>query len=240
MDALSTIFFLGVVLVADLVGTIAGFGTATTLTPAASFFIDVKSAIAIVAIIHIVSNTFKVALFRAIKWEIFIPFGAASVIFSFLGATLWVNLPTDALERILGLFLIVYSSYSLTHRFITLPPKTRIALAGGVASGLSAGILGTGGALRSLFLNAFTLPKETYIATAAALAVATDATRLPIYLNHGIALNPHLLTIVALAIPVSLLGTILGKRLVAVIPQKSFRKIVLAALLLVGAKLVFW
>lgn len=240
MDAFSTVFFLGVVLIADLIGTIAGFGTATTLTPAASFFIDVKSAIAVVAIIHISSNMFKVFLFRAVAWEVFIPFGAASVIFSFLGANLWVNLPTEALERILGLFLVGYASYSLTHRFITLPPKTRVAIAGGVASGISAGILGTGGALRSLFLNAFMLRKESYVATAAALAVATDATRLPIYLNHGIALTPHLLGIVALAIPVSFLGTVLGKRLVTIIPQKTFRKVVLAALLVVGVKLVFW
>lgn len=240
MDTFSTVFFLGVVLIADLVGTIAGFGTATTLTPAAAFFIDVKSAIAVVAIIHICSNIFKVVLFRAVAWEVFVPFGAASVIFSFLGANLWVNLPTEALERILGLFLVGYSSYSLTHRFITLPPKTRVAIAGGVASGISAGILGTGGALRSLFLNAFLLRKESYVATAAALAVATDATRLPVYLNHGIALTPHLLTIVALAIPVSFLGTWLGKRLVTIIPQKTFRQVVLVALLIVGVKLIFW
>jgi uncharacterized membrane protein YfcA len=169
-----------------------------------------------------------------------VPFGAASVICSFAGATLWAHLDPTALELLLGLFLIGYASYSLTHRFIRFPPKLRVAIAGGAASGISAGILGTGGALRALFLNAFTLPKDRYIATAAMLAVVTDVTRIPIYLNNGLHLTNTIPKLILLATPVSLLGTWLGRRLVAVIPQAAFRRIVLVALLAVGVKLVFW
>ena len=240
MDIATTALFLGVVLIADLVGTIAGFGTATTLTPAAGWFFDLKSAILVVAILHIVSNAFKVALFRRVHWEVFIPFGAASVVASFAGAQVWANADASALEMFLGLFLIGYSAYSLTHKFITMPPKLRVALGGGIASGLSAGILGTGGALRAMFLNAFTLHKESYVATAALLAIVTDITRIPIYLQNGVAVGGRLLSIVALAAPVSFLGTWLGRRLVAVIPVAAFRQVVLMALLLVGIKLVFW
>lgn len=236
----TTTLFLAVVLVADLIGTIAGFGTATTLTPAAGWFFDLKSAILVVAILHVVSNTFKVALFRRVHWEVFIPFGATSIVASFLGAQIWANADASALELFLGLFLIAYSSYSLTHKFVTMPPKLRVALGGGIASGLSAGILGTGGALRALFLNAFALPKESYVATAALLAIVTDITRIPIYLGNGVAVGGRLLQVAALAMPVSLLGTWLGRRLVAVIPVTTFRKVVLAALLAVGVKLVFW
>lgn len=180
MGEMTTALFLLVVLVADVVGTVAGFGTATTLTPAAVWFFDVKSAILVVAILHVVGNIFKVLLFRRINWEVFVPFGAASVVASFLGATLWVNVDAGALGLLLGLFLIGFSGYSLTHRFVRLPRKLRVALAGGLCSGLSAGVLGTGGALRSLFLNAFALPKQTYVATAALLAMVTDLTRIPI------------------------------------------------------------
>lgn len=239
MGGAATALFLVVVLVADVIGTIAGFGTATTLTPAAAFFLEVKAAILVVAILHVVGNVWKVTLFRAVSWPIFVPFGATSIICSFLGATLWVNLDTAAVELLLGLFLVGYSSYALTHRFASLPPKLRVALAGGVASGISAGILGTGGALRALFLNAFALPKERYVATAAALAIATDITRIPIYLSNGVALDAKLWTIIALAIPVSFLGTWLGRRLVQTIPVATFRRVVLVALLLVGMMLVF-
>ena len=240
MELATTLMFLGVVFVADFIGTVAGFGTATTLTPAASFFLDVKAAILVVAMLHVIGNCFKIFLFRTIQWEVFVPFGAASVVFSYLGATLWANLDTKALELLLGLFLVGFAAYSLTPHLVTLPPKLRVALAGGMGSGLSAGILGTGGALRSLFLNAFGLPKETYIATAALLAIVTDVTRIPIYLSNDVHLNAHLLQVMALAVPCSFLGTWVGRRLVAVIPAAAFRKVVLAALLAVGLKLVFW
>lgn len=44
----------------------------------------------------------------------------------------------------------------------------------------------------------------------------------------------------ALAVPGSFLGTWIGRRLVAVIPTATFRKVVLAALLTLGMQLVFW
>ncbi len=115
-----------------------------------------------------------------------------------------------------------------------------MALAGGAASGIYAGILGTGGALRALFLNAFKLPKDRYIATAAMLALVTDVTRIPIYLNNGLHLTSTIPKLILLATPVSLFGTWLGRRLVTVIPRAALRRIVLVALFGVGVKLVFW
>jgi uncharacterized protein len=38
--------------VAEVAGTLAGFGSATVLTPVASLFMDIKTAIALVAFFH--------------------------------------------------------------------------------------------------------------------------------------------------------------------------------------------
>ena len=84
---------------------------------------------------------------------------------------------------------------------------------------------GTGGALRSAFLTAFGLPKDTYLATSAAAALAVDLTRIPVYLSQGFlekSYYPHVLLLLIIAF----LGSYLGKLIVSRIPQPLFRKIV--------------
>jgi uncharacterized protein len=48
-----------------------------------------------------------------------------------------------------------------------------------------AGLIGTGGALRAAFLTVLKMEKEKYIATAAVVALGTDATRIPYYISSG-------------------------------------------------------
>lgn len=52
-----------------------------------------------------------------------------------------------------------------------------MALGGGI-SGFIVGLTGTGGALRATFLTGLKIDKEKYIATAAVIALATDASNL--------------------------------------------------------------
>jgi hypothetical protein len=96
-------------------------------------------------------------------------------------------------------------------------------IAGGTLSGFLAGIFGVGGAVRSAFLTAFDLPKAVYLATAGAIALLIDSTRLITYLTGGAKLQPNLLWGMLAFIPVSFLGARIAKMVVDYIPQKSFR-----------------
>ena len=58
-------------------------------------------------------------------------------------------------------------------------------------TGFMAGIFGMGGAIRSLFLSAFNLPKEVYIVTGAAIAIFIDISRLGTYLLRGTSLEKN-------------------------------------------------
>ena len=69
--------------------------------------------------------------------------------------------------------------------------NTRTTITGGGISGFITGIVGTGGALRAIFLTGFNLEKTKYIATAAVIALATDSTRIPLYLYQGFLLPQY-------------------------------------------------
>ncbi|HEX9822670.1 MAG TPA: sulfite exporter TauE/SafE family protein [Methylomirabilota bacterium] len=156
--------------------------------------------------------------------------------FTLGGALLVGRTSPDLLEMILGVFLVAYTLLSWSGRF-SLSRSTLTAVVGGAVSGFLAGLIGTGGALRGAFLNAFGLPKERYIATAAAIALAVDVTRLPVYLEQGL-LAPRFYPLLPLIFAVALLGSFIGKQVVGRISQPVFRRVVLGAIGLIGLKFI--
>lgn len=234
-----TIFFFLTALFAEIVGTIAGFGSSTVLLPLALFFFDFTTALALVAFFHLFGNLSRFGFFRGgLDKNTIIRFGIPSVIFSVIGALLVKYIPQELLKGVLGIFLLIYSLVFLGKNSIRIKESFLNTLLGGSLSGFLAGLIGTGGALRGAFLTSFNLPKGKYIATSAFIAIAVDATRIPAYLKEGFIQSQYswyLLVLFPLAIP----GSHIGKRIVDKVPQKSFRKVVLIAILLVSIKFVY-
>jgi len=56
MDLPDWALFLACAFGAEVIGTMAGFGAATILTPVAALFMDIKTAIAVVAAFHLFGN----------------------------------------------------------------------------------------------------------------------------------------------------------------------------------------
>jgi hypothetical protein len=81
------------------------------------------------------------------------------------------------------------------------------------------------------------LEKFTYIATAASIALVTDATRIPVYISQGF-LDERFYYYIPVLIGLAVAGSYLGRRIVGRINQDLFRKIVLVAIILVSIKFV--
>jgi len=234
----SILFFFSA-FIAEVLGTIAGFGSSTVFLPLALLFFDFKSALVLVALFHIFGNISRVSFFKhGLDRHILIIFGIPSVILTLIGALLVAYLPQEMLKGILGAFLIIYSIISLWKEDLRVRPSLFNSVIGGGLSGFLAGLIGTGGALRGAFLTAFGLPKEKYIATAAAIALAVDLTRIPVYFAEGFLTSQYYWYIPVLLI-VALTGSFIGKQIVKRVPQKRFRKVVLVAILVIGFKFLF-
>ncbi|MBI2012221.1 sulfite exporter TauE/SafE family protein [Candidatus Daviesbacteria bacterium] len=222
----------------EVVGTIAGFGSSTIFLPLALLFFDFKKALILVALFHIFGNLGRIGFFRfGLDKNTLIKFGLPSVIFTLIGALLVSYIPQNFLKAILGVFLILYSLVALWQGNLSVKETITNSLVGGSLSGFLAGLIGTGGALRGAFLTAFGLPKEKYIATSAAIALAVDLTRIPIYLSQGF-LKSNLYWYIPVLLIIALIGSFTGKQIVKIIPQKQFKKVVLVAILIIGIKFV--
>lgn len=213
-----------------------GFGSSTIFLPIALFFVDFKTALILVAFLHIFGNIGRVIFFRyRIDKKLIFLFGIPSVILTIFGASLVNYIPQDILKVILGLFLSLFAAASLIKPDFRFPASKPYAIIGGGFSGFFAGLIGTGGALRGAFLTAFGLEKEVYIRTAALLALAVDMTRIPIYFA-GKFLEPKYYFYIPVLFVAALVGSYVGRKIINKIPQQIFRNLVLLAIAIIGLK----
>jgi uncharacterized membrane protein YfcA len=231
------LFFISA-LIAEIIGTMAGFGSSTIFLPLALLFVDFKTAIILVAIFHLFGNLGRIAFFRqGFDKRIILRFGVPSVLLSLLGAFLIGLLPQPILKLILGVFLIVTSMSFLAKPGLKFPENTGTLIAGGSATGFITALVGTGGALRATLLQGFNIEKVKYIATAATIALATDVTRIPVYISQGFLAERYYLYLPVL-FGIALAGSFIGRKVVKRINQDVFRKMVLIAIILVSIKFI--
>jgi uncharacterized protein len=235
---LEDILFFIVAFISEVVGAVAGFGSSTIFLPLALFFVDFETALILVAISHLFGNLGRINFFRhGIDKKIIATFGIPSILFSFLGASIVGILSQDILKLILGIFLIIISVLFLVRPLLKVPTSRNIIITGGGVSVFITGLVGTGGALRATFLTGFNLEKTKYIATAAVIALGTDATRIPLYLSQGFLLQ-HYYYYIPLLAATAIGGSYVGKKIVGKIDQNIFRKIVLIAIMLVSINFI--
>jgi uncharacterized protein len=223
----------------EIVGTMAGFGSSTIYLPLASYFLDFKTALVLVAIFHFFGNISRIVFFRhGLDKNVLLIFGIPSFVLSLLGATLVGDLSQTVLKFILGIFLIVLSVAFLIKPKLAFPANRKSLVLGGGISGFIVGLIGTGGALRATFLTGLKMEKEKYIATSAVIALGTDATRIPYYISSGFVTEQYYYLIPFL-FGTAVVGSYVGRKIVTRIDQEKFKKMVLIAVILASIKFIF-
>jgi len=226
-------------LVAEIVGTISGFGSSILFIPIASLFFDFKIVLGITAIFHIFSNLSKIYLFRnGIDKRIALKMGIPAVISVIIGAYLTDIIAQYWLEIVMSSIIFALAIYLLINNNKTIADSNKNLIKGGLVSGLLAGLVGTGGAIRGLTLSAFGLEKNIFIATSALIDLGVDTSRAVVYASNGY-VRVELLATLPILIAVSFIGTWIGKLLLKTIPQNWFRKIVLGIILLTSSIQLF-
>lgn len=228
------IYFILLALLAEIIGTIGGFGSSLLFVPIASYFFDFHSVLGITALFHLSSNISKIYFFRkGYNIKLIYTIGIPAVIFVAIGAWISKYMETKILELGLSIFLILVSLFFLLFQNITLKPTNSNSVIGGILSGLIAGLLGTGGAIRGLTLSAFNLKPEVFIATSAIIDLGIDATRSMVYGMNGY-IHQDDLYLIPILLLVSIIGTFIGKKILLKISENQFKKIVLLLILITG------
>lgn len=228
------VYFLLLALLAEILGTMGGFGSSLFFVPIASYFLDFQSVLGITGLFHVTSNLSKIALFRnGFDKKLVISVGLPAVLFVVVGAWLSHWIDTRYLEIALAIFLLGSSLVLLLFKKLVLPANQTNAVLGGAFSGLVAGMVGTGGAIRGITLSAFNLQTEVFIATSAIIDLGIDTSRSIVYAANGYVHRADLYLIPWLFI-VSGVGTWIGKQILKKVSAEHFKTLVLVFIFITG------
>jgi uncharacterized membrane protein YfcA len=230
----SLLLFISLALLAEILGTIGGFGSSLFFVPIASYFFDFYSVLGITALFHVSSNLAKITLFRkGFDKNLIINIGIPAVLFVIIGAYMSKFIDPKILELLLAVFLILVSATFLIFKNISVQATLGNSISGGIASGLIAGLLGTGGAIRGIVLAAYNLKKEVFIATSAIIDLGIDLSRSVVYSANGY-INKEILYLIPILLIVSIIGTFIGKKILEHVSEEQFKSIVLILVFITG------
>jgi len=233
------LFFL-VAFISAVIASVAGFGTATLTVPLLAMIVGLKAAIPLIACFHGFSGFWRfVQLRQKVNWRLMLLYGLPSVITAFLGARLFLSVSVELIGLGVGIFLILWSVYSIFSPGRTMPENPWILITGGCISGFTSGLIGLGGAIRGAFLVSTGISKEIYVATSAAIALITDISRVTTYVIQG-SIEPQYYWYIPVFFVVGFAGSWVGVRqLLKRLPEEIVKRVVYVILILVSINFIF-
>lgn len=234
------ILFLIIAFITTIISGMFGFGTAIILIPLASFFIEIKKAIAILTIYFMAVNISQIYLFwKNIDWKItgYILLGSVPAVI--IGAYLMVIAPSEIIKRILGIIIILYVLNEIFQFFKKYKIKKWGISFVSIFYGFFAGIIGTGSAIKAALLTHMGLTKERFIALIAITAIFLNIIKTLIYSKSFLISSLDIPFIISLII-VGFIGIYIGKLFVKKMSPKFFRYGILTLLFIMALKLIIW
>ena len=230
----SLLLFFALAFIAEVLGTVGGFGSSVFFVPLAGLFMEFHAVLGLTALFHVTSNLSKMTLFRkGFDRRLILVLGIPAVLFVIAGAYLTRFIDAELLEEYLAILLVSLSLLFLLRPELVIKPSNRNAVAGGVLSGSLAGLIGTGGPIRGLTLAAFGLSKDAFIATSAFIDLGVDLSRSVVYAGNGF-ISKEMLYLLPVLLVIGFTGSYVGKRILEHIPQERFKKVVLFLILGIG------
>jgi len=246
MSALSSLgfaFYAAVLLGAFAVRSAAGFGAGLIAIPMLAFILPVSTAVSVATIFTTLSSVQQVSReWRQIAWRQF----AVIFLYSMLGIGLGLYfiklLNEDFLRKCLGVFMILYSIYALRtiDTLRVLPRRWHGPLGAGVGivGGLCSALFGAGaGPIYVVYFDILRLEKAVFRATMSAVVLLGGAARIAGYESFGF-YGTSTITLLAVGLPLVIVGSWLGDRVVYRLSARTFSRLVAAIMLLSGITLL--
>jgi hypothetical protein len=222
-------------IVGGAIAALAGFGIGSILTPLLALSVGTKQAVVAVSIPHLVATGIRFwNLRQKIDRHLLKNFGIASAGGGLLGALLGSRFSSPVLAYILGGLLVFAGFMGITGLSKKLRFGKQIAWLGGALSGLLGGLVGNQGGVRSAAMLGFNLDAKTFVATATAIALIVDGARMPVYFFTSPETVQRLGAWIAIMAAGVTIGTLLGGKVLARIPEAYFRRLVSLLILALG------
>jgi uncharacterized membrane protein YfcA len=224
-----------VAIAASATASVVGFGIGSLLTPLLAIRYGTSTAVAAVAIPHVLATAIRCWRLRAhIDSAVLLRFGVLSAIGGLTGALLYTRLGSLTLTRILGGLLLMTATAQLTGWAARWRPHGPLVGILGLCSGFFGGVAGNQGGLRAAALTAFGLSPSAFVATATATGLLVDAARTPVYLWGGTAALLQIWPVLGVAVVGVTIGTLAGEPMLLGLSVRRFGQLVALAVALLG------
>ena len=246
MDALGPLQLIFCALVVTLAFAVrggAGFGGGAIAVPLLALVLPLQVAVPAVSVLNMLSSIgHGIRDWRKIVWsEILrlIPFTLLGV---GMGLYLLAQLDPKPLAKALGVFVILYAVYAMVTAGRALPLPRRLLAPLGALMSSAAGFVGTlfGGAagpLYVIYLSALKLERDCFRVTITTIMLFQGLTRIGGYAGLGL-FNSATLSVLAAALPMMLIGSYFGARLIRRFDQAKFNRALSCVLLVSGLALL--
>lgn len=224
---------------AYIVFGIAGFGTALVAGPILIHFMPLSRIIPLLVMLDFLAAFGNLLPSRqsVVKSELLrlLPCMAVGCT---LGVLFLLNLKSDLLLLLMGIFVTAYALYSLAVKVRPTQLAAGWAIPMGTLGGLFGALFGSGGFLYAIYLNSRLTSKEQARATQSALISCSTIVRLSLFLIAGVYADIPLLVLGVCLLPAMLTGSWAGRALTKRLSRETFVRLVTWLVLVSGIGLI--
>lgn len=234
----SLLFVLGIA--AFIMSTISGGGGSLVLVPVLNWLLGVANTAPVLNLGTFIGRPSRLIIFwKHINWKVCLYYAPAAITGAWLGAWLFSNFKIEWLQIIVGLFLI---STIWQYKFGKKGKSFKMQFWYFIPLGLLVSILGTligalGPVLNPFYLN-LGLDKEDLIATKTANSFLMGLSQIGSYTFFGLLHDQLWIYGIALGLGATL-GSIIGKKFLSNMKSRTFRKFVIALMVISGILLIY-
>ena len=219
-----------------LFGMVTGAGGGPILLALMAMVLSPAILIPVHTVVQLGVGSSRVLLLSSyILRQTFLPFVAGSIIGAAVGAPIFVSLPGEVLQAIVGGFILLIAW--LPQFGQTGPEKGRFAFLGLIATFLGMFVSSTG-SLIAPFVASISPERRNYAATVAALGTTMHLIKLAAFGFIGFSIGAYL-PLMATMCATAALGNWVGRHILVRMPEKAFR-IILKTFLTVLSLRLLW
>ncbi len=223
-----------IVLVAAAVSGLAGFGFSIVSVTPLLFFFEPGTTLAINKILTLGTTwIILIGIWHAISWPRLVRLVPFALVGLFGGVWLLTHLDGNTIRLAVAVMVMAFALILLSGVVREVPEKSWMAPITGLVSGISSTSTGMSGPPIVLYFTVIGLSVDVFRATTVMYFILLDVIGFPTLIIQGLITFDDVVLAVWLA-PSALLGRWIGSWLVPFVTPESFRRLVLALLLVTG------
>lgn len=226
-----------IIFFAHTVKGLSGFGSGLIAMPLLAFMFPLTFIVPVLGLLSYGGTvTQSLHLRKQVAWRDMLPLIPFSLLGISIAVFLLVNVASEKLVLALGVFVLLYSVYSVSPHSVKAGGRQWAVLAG-LGGGTVGALFGTGGPFYVVYLKMRQLDKNQFRATIAMIFLVDGGVRMASYALNGL-FTAQVLWLVLTLVPVLFAGMYVGHHLHVKINQQRFNQMISLLLMISGAMLI--